>query len=329
VRPLITGASGFLGRQFLEVLAARGTPARALVSPRGPRELPRAHAVVAGDLLDRAALLRACEGVTQVIHLAARVHRADDSAAAFQRDNVEGTRALLEAAAAAGATDFLFMSSVKAMGEKADGVLDEGTPPRPSTPYGRSKLEAEEVAIDAGNKLGLRVVVVRLPTVYGPGVTGNILRLLEAAHRGRRLPFGAIRNRRSMIFSGTAVEASLAALAWLKDAPAGRHVYLACDERAYSTAEVYAAMCRAMGRAPLLRSVPVPLLTKIGRAGDVVGRLLGRTMPIDSSLVARVAGDLEVSCAKLARDTGFRPTIDLDEGMRRTVAWYRDRWQET
>lgn len=326
MHPLVTGASGFLGRQFLDALALRGTPARALVSPRGCRELPRASAVVSGDLLDRAALVRACEGVTHVIHLAARVHRARDSAAAFRRDNVEGTRVLLETAAAAGATHFLFMSSVKAMGEEADGVLDERTPARPSTPYGRSKLEAEEVAVDAGARLGMRIVVVRLPTVYGPGVKGNILRLLDAAKEGRRLPFGAIQNRRSMIFSGTAVEASLAALAWLTGAPVARHVYLASDGRPYSTGEVYAAMCRAMGRAPRLRAVPVPVLLALGRAGDIAGRLVGRSMPIDSAGIARVAGDLEVSCAKLARDTGFRPTIDLDEGMRRTVAWYRDRW---
>ena len=135
---LVTGADGFLGRYFLAALAERGIAARAMLQEGMPEvQLPGEPETIRADLLKEDTLKAATEGITHVIHLAALVHVMDESKLAddslFFEVNVEGTRRLIEAAAAAGATHFLLMSTVKAMCE-AGTDFDETLSPEPTTP---------------------------------------------------------------------------------------------------------------------------------------------------------------------------------------------------
>jgi nucleoside-diphosphate-sugar epimerase len=321
---LVTGADGFLGRHFLTSLAERGIAARAMLQRSvGEVELPGDPEIVRAELLEPDSLAAAVEGITHVVHLAARVHVMPDPAPDPEREyfrvNVEGTRSLLAAAAQAGVTHFLLMSTVKAMGEEDEGIFDETSPPAPTTPYGRSKLAAEEVVFELAEASGVHACVTRLPMVYGPGAKGNVLRLLEAARRGKRLPFGAIENRRSMAYVRNVVDAALAALA---SPDSAGQVYLVCDERPYSTREFYSAICRAMGKEPLLRNTPVWLLKAMGRCGDLAGLVLRREMPINTGVVRRIAGDLCFSARKITEQVGFTPKVSLAEGAQQTVRWY-------
>lgn len=322
---LITGANGFLGRHFLATLAKRNTPVCAMLQPgTSDKGLPGNPQVVFSDLLDPAGLAKATEGVTHVVHLAARVHMMNDTAenpeAEFFRVNVDGTRCLLDAAANAGVQRFLLMSTVKAMGEQETGRFDETQPPAPQDPYGKSKLAAEQTMFDLASQRGLHAVALRLPMVYGPGAKGNVLELLKAAENGRKLPIGKIRNQRSMIYVGNVVQAAL--LAVEHDASAGQ-VYLVCDDQPYSTREVYAAICKAFSKPPLLRNVPVGLLKLAASVGDLTQRITGRTMPINGDIIRRVAGDLCFSDQKIRRQLGYTPAVKLAEGIERTVEWYR------
>jgi UDP-glucose 4-epimerase len=322
---LVTGADGFLGRHFLAELTRAHIPTRAMLAPGSPdAPLPGNPEIVRADLLQPASLAKAVAGVTHVIHLAARVHMMNDPAPdpekAFFDVNVEGTRSLLAAAAAAGASHFLLMSTVKAMGEEEKGVFDETLPPHPSDPYGRSKLAAEQVVFDLGRNHRIHTVVLRLPMVYGPGAKGNVLRLLEAAARSRRLPFGCLMNRRSMVYVGNVVQAALVAL--VRPESMGQ-VYLVCDQAPYSTRDVYLTICRAMGKPPLLRRVPVWLLRVVGGVGSAVEFLTRRKMPVDIGVVSRIADDLCFSSDKIRTQLGFIPPVALEEGIARMVEWYQ------
>jgi hypothetical protein len=152
------------------------------------------------------------EGATAVVHLAARVHvmreTLADSAAAYQAANVVATARLAQAAVQAGATRFVFASTVKVNGEStAPGrPFHPDDPPAPPDAYARSKLDAERELgrICAGTSLA--PVILRLPLVYGPGVAGNFLALEDEIARGHALPLGAIRNRRSGSGTGNLVE---------------------------------------------------------------------------------------------------------------------------
>jgi nucleoside-diphosphate-sugar epimerase len=166
----------------------------------------------------------------------------------------------------------------------------------------------------------MHTVALRLSMVYGPGNKGNVLKLIDAAEKNRKLPLGKVRNRRSMVYVGNVVAAALAAM----EAPgAAGGVYLVCDERPYGSGELYASICRAMGKEPLLRNVPVSVLKLMGYAGSAASAVLRRPMPVDRDVIMRLTGDLCFSAQKIRRDTGFEPAVGLDEGIARTVEWYR------
>lgn len=325
MRYLVTGADGFLGKHFLAALAERGIPTRAMLQRSvGEVHLPGDPQIVRAELLEPASLVPAVEDVTHIVHLAARVHMMNDPAPepekAYFQVNVEGTRSLLAAAAQANVRHFLLMSTVKAMGEEEVGLFDENTAPSPTTPYGRSKLAAEQVVFELAEQYGIHASVTRLPMVYGPGAKGNVLRLLDAASRGKRLPVGTIDNRRSMVYVGNVVDAALAVL---ESPSSAGQVYLVCDERPYSTREFYSAICQAMGKGPLLRNVPLWLLKVMGRCGDLAGLILRRQMPVDSGVVRRIAGDLCFSAQKITEQVGFVPKVSLAEGIQETVRWHQ------
>jgi nucleoside-diphosphate-sugar epimerase len=318
---LVTGASGFLGRAVCADLAGRGVAVRALVRP-GADAPPGTERAEAAGLDDAAAIARAMRGVRAVVHLAARVHVMDDRSAdplaAFRAVNVEGTRTVARAAADAGAAAFVFASSVKAMGESspADRPWTEATPPAPADPYGVSKLEAEGVLAEVAGEGGMRHAVLRLPLVYGPGVRANFLRLFRLVDRGMPLPFGGVRNRRSLLFAGNAA----AAVRALLHAPDARGVFLASDGDDVSTPELVRRIARALGRPARLIPVPEGAFRAAARAGDVLRRAV--PFPFGTAAADRLLGSLAVDPSRL-RAAGWTPEHTLDDGLARTAAWYR------
>ncbi len=201
---LVTGANGFIGRALCDVLAASGRRVRKAVRMPVPG-LPDAVAV--GDIGPDTDWRTALEGVSGVVHLAARTHvlreTATDPLAEYRNINVAGTERLARSAAAGGVRRLVFVSSVKVNGERTEErPFTEDGAPRPDDAYGVSKWEAEQALSRIAAETGLEVVVLRPPLVYGPGVKGNFLRLMNLVARGVPLPFGAVDNRRSFIYTG-------------------------------------------------------------------------------------------------------------------------------
>lgn len=323
-RVLVTGANGFVGRHLCTALVQQGMEVRGLVRAR-ERSLPEGvQAVVVPDLTDSASASRAVDGVDAVVHAAARVHQMDDRStdplADFRRVNVDGTRVLAEAAAANGVGRFVFLSSVKAVGESNHVPFTEAVPPRPEDPYGISKLEAERVLQRMGEREGLRGAILRLPLVYGAGMRANMLRLFDLVAREIPLPFGGIRNRRSLLFVGNAVAAIQAVLG---APPAPPAPFFISDGEDLSTPELVRLIARSLGVRPRLVPVPEAVIRAAGTAGDAISRLV--RVPLDSAAANRVLSSLSVDSSAFRSATGFRPPFTPQEGMRRTAEWYRAR----
>ena len=296
----VTGADGFIGRAFCAHASARG---------RALRRVVRTASAAAGDVVaidfERAgddALARALERVDTVVHLAGRAHRPGETGARFEavyRDaNARVTRRLANAAVAAGVRRFIFASTVKVNGEQSlPGVpFRAGDVPAPQDPYARSKRAAEDALLDVARDTAMDAVVLRLPLVYGPGVRGNFRALVDAVQRRRLLPVGAIDNRRSLL----GVDSLAAALDEAIDATAAlRGVYLLADVPSVSTPGLVRAIADALGVAPRLADVPVPLLR-------IAATLSGR-----GAAVARLAGSLEVDPAPFAAATRWTPRATL------------------
>lgn len=321
-RVLVTGATGFVGRHLCDALLAAGHAVRALVRRPDAGLPPAVECAPAADLHDGAAVAAALARVDAVVHLAARVHvmreAAADPRAAFRHTNVDGTRLLAEQAADAGARSFVFVSSVKAVGEATAAPWTERTPPAPLDPYGVSKLEAEAAARDVADRRGLHAPILRFPLVYGPGMKANMLRLFALVDRGVPLPLGSVHNARSLLYVGNAAAAIVAVL---RAPAAARETYFVSDGRDLSSPELVRAIAAALGRPARLVPVPPALFRTAGRAGDLLARAF--PFPLTTAAVDRLLGSLSVDSSKLRNTLPFSPPFTVEEGLRHTAEWFR------
>lgn len=309
---LVTGASGFIGRALCESLAASGRAPRMAV--RQPLAGTSDTATV-GDIGPDTDWRSALKGVRCVVHLVARTHvlreTAADPLSEYRRINVMGTERLAREAAAIGVRRMVFLSSVKVNGERTSTrPYTEDDMPRPEDAYGISKLEAEQVLARIAGETRLEIVVLRPPLVYGPGVKGNFLRLMDIVARGVPLPLGSVANQRSLIYVGNLVAAITHAI----DAPqaAGR-AYLVSDGEDVSTPALMQGIANALGVASRLFPCPPPLL-------QIAGMLSGRRAEI-----SRLSGSLQVDSSRIRRELGWNPPFHLEQGLAATARWYRAR----
>lgn len=297
---LVTGANGFVGRALCEHLEGEGWQVvRALRHGEAP------GSVRIGDIgpdTDWGAALAGCQAV---VHLAARVHVMDEHSAdplgEFRAVNSLGTVNLARQAAAAGVGRFVFLSSIKVNGEA--GAFSEADAPTPQDAYGLSKWEAEQGLREVAGQTGMGIVVVRPPLVYGPGVKANFARLMRAVAQRWPLPFGAVDNRRSMIYLGNLTSAIAACL---KHPAAAGRTYLVSDGEHVSTPELIRRLGRALEVSPRLLSVPPALIRWLGRA-------LGKKAEVE-----RLLGSLIVDGDPIQRETGWVPPYSMQAGLHAT-----------
>lgn len=311
---LVTGANGFVGLHLCVRLAAAGCVVNAAVRRESnslAAAAPGVRIFRVGDIGPDTDLRAALDGVDTVVHLAARAHvmwdRAADPIDAYRRINVTGSECVAQAAAAAGARRLIYMSSVKVNGEATFGApLRESDPPAPLDAYGRSKWEAEQALGRIAAETGLALTVLRPPLIYGPGVKGNIARLLRWLERGLPLPLESIANRRSLIYVQNLIDAILAVMR--HPAPAG--TYLVSDGQDLSTPEMIRALARGLDKAPRLLPFPPALLRLAGACTgqrDAVGHMLG---------------SLQIDASKITADLGWRPAHAAEPGLIATARAY-------
>ena len=286
----LTGATGFIGRYLLQELPKRGYRLRVLLRRPSTVPLDCASAVV-GDLARPQNMAAALADAEAVIHSAgiaqAMTGVPEDDYRVF---NTESTIGLARAAQRAGVRRFAFLSSIRAQcGPSAELALTEKDEPRPTDAYGRSKLAAEQGLRD----LDLDWVALRLSSVYGPGVKGNMAQLMRLAQTPWPLPLAAITARRSLLGLDNLVEAIDCVLK--APGPLKRHLIVA-DPEPLTIAEMVAAMRRGLGRSPGVFALPLPLLRL---ACQMTGRM---------QLYERATGSL-TSDASALRGLGWRPVI--------------------
>jgi nucleoside-diphosphate-sugar epimerase len=317
-RILITGASGFVGRALIPVLAPRHRLVLAQRRAVGQSAIADAEQRVVGDIGPETDWSQALRGIDAVVHLAAYVHvddaRADPALA--MRVNCAGTRRLAEAARRAGINRFVYLSSVKVNGEASDDApFREDDAPHPEGAYACSKWAAEQaltalVTEGAPESTATEIVILRPPLVYGPGAKANLRALVRLCLLGLPLPFGAIDNRRSLIYSGNLADA----ISRVLDAPPrpGCRTYLLRDGVDLSTADLVRRLAAGINRNA--RLVPLPQDWLRGLL-DLVGR---------GTMADRLLGSLTVDDSRFRADYAWRPRFTVDEGLAITARWFRD-----
>lgn len=308
---LVTGAKGFVGSALVRKLQSE--QAGCVVSAVRVAESTRrdsSRIVEVGDLSGTTDWSAALDRVERVVHLAARVHvmreRDRDPESAYQGVNVDATLNLARQAARQGVRRFVFLSSIKVNGETTDGrsPFTAKDAPRPQDPYGVSKLRAEIGLQEIGAMTGMEVTIIRPPLVYGPGVAGNFRRILSWIYKGIPLPFGAVRNARSLVALDNLVDLVGVCL----DHPAaGGHTFLVADGQDLSTGELCRRVGAALGRPARLVPVPHSVLAtgcSLLGCGEVAQRLLG---------------SLRIDAAETRERLAWRPTVGVSEGISRAA----------
>lgn len=305
----MTGANGFLGTALLRRMLDEKYCVTAVTRSGSHVGIDdRASVVRYSALLDQG--VGHFEGQACVVHAAARVHvmdeRASDPLSEFRKVNVAETLAIAAQAASSGVKRFIFISSVKVNGEETmvDKPFTAFDEPKPLDPYGISKLEAEKGLKALAAETGMEVVIIRPVLVYGPGVKANFRSMMNWMNKGFPLPFGAIRNKRSMVALDNVVD--LIAVC-INHPAAANQTFLVSDGEDLSTTELLTRTARALDKPARLISVPISLL-------EASARVLGKP-----DLAKRLCGSLQVNIEHTRNTLGWQPPLSVDEALRKAA----------
>ena len=322
-RVVVTGANGFVGSALCHRLHSSGLVVRGAVRDRakvlqhGDSESKDLEWVVLHDRSPEDEMQHVLQGVSAVVHLAARVHvmadDAEDPLCEFRRVNRDWTEQLARAAVLQGVRRFVYLSSIKVNGEQGTRPFTEQDLPNPQDPYGMSKWEAEQALARVSSQTGLEIVVIRSPLVYGAGVGGNILQLLHIIRRGIPLPLASVHNRRSLIYLGNLVDALACCV---KDLRAVGQTYLVSDREDLSTPELIRRLAKALELPARLWPIPLSVLRWIG---SVAGK---------QAMIDRLLGSLQVDSSKIRKELDWHPPYSGGQGFAETAAWYRGRFPQ-
>lgn len=279
----ITGASGFVGRRLVEACVSAHVDCQS-ASLRGwnrseSMELPNGHVLV---------------------HLSAIAHSDDPDEAQLYAVNRDLSVVTAELARERGYRQFVFLSSALVWGAGYESV-DLSTPALPDTAYGRAKLEAEE-ALQRLDTPEFGITILRPPLIYGPGVKGNLKKLLRAVYRWPVCPLGVSENRRSLLHVDN-LSASIIHLA----RSGARGTFCPVDNPPVSTLELLKRMAAPMPRHGRVLSMPQGVQWFLRHAAPRSAR--------------RLFGSFVVTDDSLDR-AGFVPQFTIDDGFEKMVSTY-------
>jgi nucleoside-diphosphate-sugar epimerase len=318
---LVTGATGFLGRNLCQRLAHQGYPLRALARPTSDTRSLEALGVqiAAGDVCDLPSVQAAVAGCETVIHAAARF-RLWGPPELFEEVNLWGTRNLLAAAYALHVQRFIHVSTIIVVGPQPPGtVITEDTPygPYHGDNYARTKMGGERLALSYA-EVGLPVLVLRLGALYGPWGHYAFNRLFfEEFLRGWRVQ---VHQGRHIIFPCYVGDAAAAIQAALTRGRPGE-VYNVSDQ-SITHRQANETVSRLAGKSSWRLNVPAVLMLNFARLLEFFALFTRREPFYPLNLAPYVFDDWVVCCDRAKRELGFKPT-PFEEGARRTLDWYR------
>jgi nucleoside-diphosphate-sugar epimerase len=320
-RCLITGAGGFIGTGLCRRLSKEGAQVIGVdASPQAAAAVRAAGArFIQCDISDREGLAAAFEGAELVVHTAAIVSdwgEMDD----YIRVNVRGTRNVLDAARDVGARRVVHLSSVVTFGFEHDVELDEDAAARPAgIPYIDTKGASDELARARATR-GEPIVVLRPGDVYGPGSKQWAVRPLEAI---RSRQFALVGKGEGLILP-TYVDDLIESIVLALTVPGAEGAAITVwDGHAVTSAEFFNHYAQMLGK-DRIPSLPAPVVAVAGAAQELVARFTGKPPAFSRNAMTFVSRRAPLSNRRARELLGWKPSVSLDEGMKRTETWFRE-----
>jgi nucleoside-diphosphate-sugar epimerase len=322
---LVTGATGFIGRHL--VAALRSTRERVRVTIRRPDLAGAMSALgaepIVGDLLDPAFVARAAHDVRAVFHLAGRLYAPGEPELEYERLHVDATMTLLRQWTEPSALDYFVLCSTTGVhGDTGQRLAREDDLGHPTNAYERTKARAEHLGTELAGRVGMRLAIARPGLVYGPG-DRHLLGWFRAIQAGYYRVIGSGTNRFHPIYVDDLVRGlMLTASAASNTAP----VYHLVGSRPTTMRELSDAIGTAVGRRVPQVHLPRAAAFVAGAALEALP-LPRRVLPLTRSRVRFMTGNRAYDGSRAREELSFSPEVELEEGLARTVAWYREhRW---
>ncbi|CUT05588.1 NAD-dependent epimerase/dehydratase family protein [Candidatus Kryptobacter tengchongensis] len=318
MKALVTGGTGFIGSHLVDELLRRGYDIRCIV--RDTSNLKwldgKNVEILKGSLFDTDFLKKAIKDVDYVYHIAGVTKGKNYQD--YYRGNVETTRNLLNASLEnQKLKKFILASSLAAVGPGDDAIpVDETREYKPITSYGRSKAEAEKLALSFKDKLP--ITIVRPPSVYGPRdtYTFELFKYVKFGFLPAVLPDEQIL---SLVYVSDLVDGFI--LAGESDEATGK-VYFISDERIYTWKEIETAVLKAIDKKVIRLKIPPMILYSVSFVSELVFKLQGKASPLNLEKIKDIRQkNWACSIEKAKKELGYKPKVSLEDGMR-LMKWF-------
>ncbi|GAB4332576.1 MAG: NAD(P)-dependent oxidoreductase [Desulfobulbaceae bacterium] len=322
MKVLVTGGTGFTGKALVKRLIDEGYEVVSLDYKEGLKtgELREWGAkVVIGSVTDPEVVEECMEGVDIVHHMAAAFRELDVPDSYYDEVNVGGTRIVLESAFAHKVKKFIYTSTCGVHGNVDNPPGDETAPIQPADYYQRTKYEAEPL-VNEFCKKGMETVILRPAAIYGPGDPERFYMIFKRVSKGFFPMFGSGKTYYHPLYIDNLVDALMLAM---EPGKGVGEAYLIADEEYVEIETLVRKTAQALGVEVKIPHFPILPLIIAGHVCEKLCRPFGITPPIFPRRVDWYRQNRAFKIDKAKRDLGYRPRIDLDEGLRRTGEWYR------
>jgi len=319
MRILVTGSSGFIARFLIPELAAKGHEIVGIDNRHRAAFGDYFHFVL-GNILDDRAVNTAMQRIDFVVHLAAEHKDFGVSETLYHQVNVDGTANLLRCATQSDVRKFVFFSSVAVYGERLIPTHEELIP-APETPYGRTKLLAEQRIQEwASADDGRKAVIVRPTVIFGPHNYANMYRLIMSISKRRYIGVGSGSNTKSIGYVENVIAATLFLIDRMK---AGIEIYNYADSPHLTTRDLVRCIADNLQVGVPLLQIPKPVALAFALPLDLIAKTTGLDLPLTARRIDKFTNSTHHLADKI-RAVGYEAPYSLENGIGKTVAWYRE-----
>ena len=319
MKAFVTGSSGFVARHLVQSLLNEGWSVAGLDLKPDPGAFAGGYSHAVGDIRNASDVRSAIAGADWLIHLAAEHKDFGVTTEQFEDVNVNGMRVLLDEAERTGVNRVFFYSTVAVYGDQSVPTNEE-LAPSPSSDYGRTKWQAEQILRDwvAGDD-NRRAIILRPTVIYGEHNVANMYRLIDSINRGRYLQVGAGANRKSTAYIGNVVAATHHLMAITAAEPVG--TYNIADKPDMSSRAIANTIAGGLGRKLPRARLPRGLVVALATPLDWIAAATGKDLPITAARIRKYLTDTIHESNRLS-SVGFQWPYAPEDGLRRMVDWY-------
>lgn len=323
LRVLVTGATGFIGSHLVERLLSMGYEVLCLVRKTSVLNNLRKQDIelVYGELTDNKSLKNQFNtDVDVVFHIAGILGEWGIPEEVYWKINVEGTKNILDLFIQTSIKRFVYCSSAGVLGPLEKPPADESFPLNPSNIYERTKAEAEKIVLAYYHEVGLPITIIRPEFVYGPRDM-HTLGLFKTIQRGI---FPIIGDGNTTLHPTYITDLIQGFELCIEKKRALGETYLIAGERYVTVRELTAKIAKVLGAHPPTIGIPIWLANMMGFIMETSAHIFNFRPPLTRSRVKFFTQNRGCDISKARRELEYKPMVNLEEGIKKTVKWYRN-----